>query len=39
VTPAAAAAMAARVREWFPGPDVEIQRGDQPYYDYIISVE
>jgi DAK2 domain fusion protein YloV len=39
VTPAAADAMAGRVREWFPDQEVEIQRGDQPHYDYIISVE
>ncbi|HEU0027255.1 MAG TPA: hypothetical protein VFQ25_09080, partial [Ktedonobacterales bacterium] len=39
VTPDAAEAMAARVREWFPSQEVELQRGDQPHYDYIISVE
>jgi fatty acid kinase len=39
VTPDAGEAMAARVREWFPGQEVEVQRGDQPHYDYIISVE
>lgn len=39
VAPAAADAMSARVREWFPNQEVETQRGDQPYYDYIIAVE
>ena len=39
VTPAAADAMAARVREWFPNQEVESQRGDQPHYHYIIAVE
>jgi hypothetical protein len=39
VTPAAADAMTARVREWFPKQEVETQRGGQPYYDYIIAVE
>ncbi|HEX8731568.1 MAG TPA: DAK2 domain-containing protein [Ktedonobacterales bacterium] len=39
VTPADAEAMAARVREWFPGQEVEPQDGGQPFYDYIVSVE
>ncbi len=39
VTPAAADAMAARVHEWFPNQEIETQRGDQPYYEYIIAVE
>ena len=39
VSPADAEAMTARVREWFPGQEVEPQDGGQPYYDYIVSVE
>jgi DAK2 domain fusion protein YloV len=39
MTDADAEAMAARVRAWFPGLDVEVQRGGQPYYDYIFAVE
>ncbi len=34
-----AAAMAERVRGWFPRQEIEIQRGGQPFYDYVISVE
>lgn len=39
VSSADAEAMVARVREWFPGQEVEAQRGGQPFYDYIVSVE
>lgn len=39
VTDADAEAMASRIRAWFPGPEVETQRGGQPFYDYIIAVE
>jgi DAK2 domain fusion protein YloV len=39
VTDADAEAMASRVRAWFSGPEIEAQRGDQPFYDYIIAVE
>ena len=34
-----AEAMAERVRGWFPGQEVETQRGGQPFYDYVVSAE
>jgi fatty acid kinase len=38
-SPADTEAMAGRIRAWFPGQEVETQRGDQPHYAYIIAVE
>ncbi|HEX9036448.1 MAG TPA: DAK2 domain-containing protein [Ktedonobacterales bacterium] len=38
-SPTDAEAMASRVRVWFPSQEVETQRGDQPYYPYIVAVE
>jgi hypothetical protein len=35
----AAQALAGRIKEWFPGREVEVQDGGQPYYTYILSVE
>lgn len=35
----AADAMAERVREWFPNQEVEVQRGGQPFYEYVVSAE
>ena len=32
-------AMAERVREWFPDQEIEVQRGGQPFYSYVVSVE
>jgi DAK2 domain fusion protein YloV len=34
-----ARALAARVQKWFPGVEVEVVDGGQPYYAYILSVE
>jgi DAK2 domain fusion protein YloV len=34
-----AQALAARVRERYPGAEVEVRFGGQPFYDYVISVE
>jgi dihydroxyacetone kinase-like predicted kinase len=39
VSSAEAEAMAARVRGWFPGQEIEIQQGGQPFYDYVVSAE
>jgi hypothetical protein len=39
VSSADADAMAERVRGWFPGQEIEVQRGGQPFYDYVVSVE
>ena len=35
----AANEMAQRIKEWFPAQEIEVVRGGQPYYDYIISAE
>jgi uncharacterized protein len=35
----AAQAVAGRIREWFPGLEVEVVDGGQPFYAYIMSVE
>ncbi len=34
-----AAAMAEQTRGWFPGQEVEVQPGGQPFYDYVVSAE
>jgi uncharacterized protein len=39
VSPATANEMARRIKEWFPAQEIEVVRGGQPYYDYIISAE
>ncbi len=39
VSRADAEAMAERVRAWFPGQEIEVQRGGQPFYDYVVSAE
>lgn len=39
VTTQAAETMAEQVRGWFPGQEVETQRGGQPFYDYVVSAE
>ena len=39
VSSADAEAMAERVRAWFPGQEIEVQRGGQPFYDYVVSAE
>ena len=39
VTSADAEAMAERVRAWFPEQEVEVQRGGQPFYEYVVSAE
>ena len=38
-TAADAESLAGRIRSWFPGREVEIVHGGQPYYAYIMSVE
>jgi uncharacterized protein len=35
----AAQALASRIQAWFPGLEVEVVNGGQPYYAYIMSVE
>lgn len=37
--PEEAEALSASIRERFPQLQIEIVRGDQPHYDYIISIE
>lgn len=39
VDAATASEMAQRIKEWFPAQEIEVVRGGQPYYDYIISAE
>ncbi len=39
VTAATANEMAQRIKEWFPAQEIEVVRGGQPYYDFIISAE
>jgi DAK2 domain fusion protein YloV len=39
VSSADAEAMAERVRDWFPEQEVEVQRGGQPFYAYVVSAE
>jgi DAK2 domain fusion protein YloV len=39
VTPAEAQALAEHIREAYPGPEVEVIEGGQPYYHYILSAE
>jgi fatty acid kinase len=39
VSSADADAMAERVRAWFPQQEIEVQRGGQPFYDYVVSAE
>lgn len=39
VSDADAEAMAERAREWFPNQEIEVQRGGQPFYSYVVSVE
>lgn len=39
VSPTAANEMAQQIKEWFPEQEIEVVRGGQPYYDYIISAE
>lgn len=39
VTADEAQTMADRIKEWFPGQEVEVHEGGQPYYDYIVSAE
>jgi fatty acid kinase len=39
VNSSAANEMAQRIKEWFPTQEIEVVRGGQPYYDYIISAE
>jgi uncharacterized protein len=35
----AAQQMASRIQQWYPGQQVELLRGDQPHYNYILSAE
>jgi DAK2 domain fusion protein YloV len=39
VEPSTASAMAQQIKEWFPGQEIEVVEGGQPYYAYIISAE
>ncbi|HEU5349897.1 MAG TPA: DAK2 domain-containing protein [Ktedonobacterales bacterium] len=39
VSAVAANEMAQHIKEWFPAQEIEVVRGGQPYYDYIISAE
>ncbi|HZC05414.1 MAG TPA: DAK2 domain-containing protein [Ktedonobacterales bacterium] len=39
VSSADADAMAERVRAWFPHQEIEVQRGGQPFYEYVVSAE
>jgi dihydroxyacetone kinase-like predicted kinase len=39
ITSATASEMAQHIKEWFPAQEIEVVRGGQPYYDYIISAE
>ena len=39
VTSAAANATAQQIKEWYPGQEIEVVEGGQPYYAYILSAE
>lgn len=39
IASAKASEMAQHIKEWFPAQEIEVVRGGQPYYDYIISAE
>ncbi|HET8909173.1 MAG TPA: DAK2 domain-containing protein [Ktedonobacterales bacterium] len=39
ITSATASEMAQHIKGWFPAQEIEVVRGGQPYYDYIISAE
>ena len=39
VTSATANATAQQIKEWFPGQEIEVVEGGQPFYAYIISAE
>jgi DAK2 domain fusion protein YloV len=39
VNGAAANQLAQRIKEWYPGQEIEVVEGGQPYYAYIISAE
>jgi dihydroxyacetone kinase-like predicted kinase len=36
---AAAQTLAQQIKSWFPGVEIEVVNGGQPYYAYIISAE